>query len=72
MRQKLAPIIYGLLTKEAAEASSRGEVFIGDCEIAEDKKIPKYHCHHCILDFDEDLNEPTKSEDSIDFEDTIK
>ena len=50
--KKLAPIVYGLPTSEAAEASSRGEIFLGGCEVHPNS--PKYHCYNCILDFDKD------------------
>ena len=51
--KKLAPIVYGLPTSEAAEASSRGEIFLGGCEVYPNS--PKYHCYNCILDFDKDI-----------------
>lgn len=58
--KKLAPIIYGLPTVEATEASSRGEVYIGGCEY--DENMPKYHCYNCILDFAKNLKEPSGPE----------
>ena len=58
---KLASIIYGLPTPDTIEASSRGEVFIGGCTVFEDVEMPKYHCYHCILDFDDNLKEPGAS-----------
>ena len=62
----LVPIIYGLPTSEAAEASSRGEVFLGGCGVYPNS--PKYHCYNCTLDFDKDLKEPTNSDNTpIDF-----
>ena len=64
--KELAPIIYGLPTSEAVEASSRGEIFLGGCEVYPNS--PKYHCYNCILDFDKDLKKPTKSDNTpIDF-----
>lgn len=57
----LAPIIYGMPTVEAVQASSRGEAYIGGCEYSEE--MPIYHCFHCILDFDKNLQEPTGSND---------
>lgn len=64
--KELAPIIYGLPTSEATEASSRGEIFLGGCEVYPNS--PKYHCYKCILDFDKDLKEPTESDNTpIDF-----
>ncbi len=62
----LAPIVYGLPTSEAVEASSRGEIFLGGCEVYPNS--PKYHCYNCILDFDKDQKKPTKSDNTpIDF-----
>ncbi len=58
--KELVRIVYGMPTAETFEAAERKEVFIGGCEVGDN--MPVYHCYNCILDFDKDLKEPTKSE----------
>lgn len=58
--KKLVRIVYGMPTAETFKAADRKEVFIGGCEVY--PNMPKYHCYNCILDFDKELKEPTKSD----------
>ena len=58
--EELLEIIYGMPGSELFEASERGEVILGGCEVFEDG--PDYHCKKCNLDYSRDLKKAFKPE----------
>jgi len=47
--KKVIPILYGMPTMEAVEASEAGKLFIGGCCI--DADSPDWHCQGCEHEF---------------------
>lgn len=64
--KKLARIIYGLPSPEMSESAARGNVFLGGCSTSDE--MPSYHCYHCILDFNENLEEPGSPNPYLEYE----
>jgi len=64
-KEKLIPIIYGMVGYEEGRKAENGEIFLGGCMIEED--APEYHCNNCRRSYSKDLkryiNEPNNFED---------
>ena len=50
--EDVVPILYGMPTEEAVEASVRGEIALGGCVVFPD--APQNHCRNCGHEWRED------------------